>query len=197
MRKRQHSGFTLVELLSVVLIMGILLAIGIPMLTAFRASAVSAGARSVGNALHLARQYAVTHRTRTRVIFSLQTIGQEKAFNTFSVAAMPTNTVSTWKVVGRWESLPLGAAFGDSTAPHGSLESLPTHSGNYGMGTRRYAYIEFLPTGAANPPFGNWGTISVYEGTVTPDGMVRYAPGGNRADVIYDRLLGRVRIQRP
>lgn len=197
MKVQRFKGFTLVELLSVLLIMGILMAIGIPALTAFRASAVSSGARSVANSLHLARQYAITHRTYARVIFSLQTVGQEKAFNTFSIAAMPTNTVFSWLVVGRWESLPMGAIFGDSTAPHGSLEALPTENRNYGLGTRRYAYIEFKPTGAANTPFSNWGTISVYEGTLTPDGMVRYAPGGNRADVVFDRLVGRIRIQRP
>jgi len=198
--------------MAVVLVMGLLMAIGVPALLSFRASAVSSGSRAVANTLSLARQYAITQRCKTRVVFycslTTQDTVQEKRYNTYAVvAAYPTNIVR-WIKVGNWESLSLGAVFGDNSAPQGALDSLRselmpliTAFDANGMpnkaANRTFAYVEFAPTGAANPPTGNVGTISVYEGMKdNTTGKINYAPNKNRTDIVYYGLVGRIRILR-
>lgn len=202
MNPRHQKGFTLVELMAVILIMGLLFAVGVPALMSFRATAVSSGGRSVANTLSLARQYAITHRTRARVYFSLPnpSPGQEKAYSTYVIAAITNNITSTFGLVGQWQALPAGALFGDNTVPKGSLHLLGTERKSWGSSynTREYAYVEFKATGGAYPTVGNFGTISVYEGIHGSDGKTPKYPREkeNRIDVIFDGLVGRTKVLR-
>ena len=66
----KKEGFTLLELLTVMAIMFILMAMALGAYFGFvRGSAVSGGMDNISKVLSLARQHAVTHRTRTYVRF--------------------------------------------------------------------------------------------------------------------------------
>jgi prepilin-type N-terminal cleavage/methylation domain-containing protein len=66
----QRSGFTLIELLAVVVIAALLLSAGLVALNRVsKASGVTTGAQRLENSLRLARQYAMAHRTTTRLFF--------------------------------------------------------------------------------------------------------------------------------
>jgi prepilin-type N-terminal cleavage/methylation domain-containing protein len=209
MKVRQQTGFTLVELMVVVLMMAILVAVGIPAISSFRATAVSSGARGVSNTLNLARQYAITHRTDARVVFfySGTPTSQEvmdKRYRTYGVVARTNSLLMAWAQVGRWETLPMGAVFGNMVAPTGALDTQLRTANNfdYGFGGKSVAYIEFKSTGVANPRTGNTGTISVYEGVYDKSiRNIHYLPTGdaataNRIDITYDNLVGHIRIVR-
>src|SRR5271170_7467394 len=70
MTRGRTNGFTLIELLTVLVIAGIVIGLAIPAVTKLMSSGgVSAASREVANTLGLARQYAITHRATTRVVF--------------------------------------------------------------------------------------------------------------------------------
>jgi hypothetical protein len=211
--------------MAVIMLMGLLVAIGLPALMSFRGTAVSSGGRGVANSLSLARQYAITQRRNTRVVFYYSGTTEEgtglnarlRKYNQYGVfVACPTNIASwgnvAWNQVGHWENLSLGAVFADNRAPEGgALDSLrngrmvriwTTLVNGVPQGRAQwftYAYVEFQPTGEATPPLSmsNRGTISVYEGGKDNDtGEIRYALNKNRVNIVYDSLTGRVRLQR-
>ncbi len=70
MRKPRKAGFTLIEMLTVIVIIVIVLSIGVPAFTSLmKSGGLSGASREIANSLGLARQYAITHRTVTRVVF--------------------------------------------------------------------------------------------------------------------------------
>ncbi|MGA2222503.1 MAG: prepilin-type N-terminal cleavage/methylation domain-containing protein [Verrucomicrobiia bacterium] len=187
-----QSGFTLVELISVLVILAILLSIALPTVTNLaKANAVSSAARQVSNTLNLARQYAITHRTYARVVFPYSGTGSQPNMWYCTYAVM-TNSVTSnplgWIPVTKWEYLPTGAVFlnnatgitpGNLGALNDNAHSLnqqvglpfaiPGNGGNVGT----FAYIEFGPTGAATPvsiPPGSGtvgSTLAITEGFIT------------------------------
>lgn len=61
-------GFTLIEMLTVIVIIGLIIGIGIPVMNNLtRSTGLKGATRQLSNTLHLARQYAITHRVRTDV----------------------------------------------------------------------------------------------------------------------------------
>src|ERR1035438_4660881 len=72
MMKSRRDGFTLIEMLTVIVIIAVILGIGVPAFTnLMKSGGLSGASREVANTLGLARQYAITHRTTTRVVFPL------------------------------------------------------------------------------------------------------------------------------
>jgi len=116
----RQPGFTLIEMLAVIAIIGIILAAGLPaVMSLMRSGGVSAATREVSNTLNLARQYAITQRTNTRVIFayndnSADTLATENLWYIGYTVVASNRDVSgpqAWQYIGKWEFLPPGAVF--------------------------------------------------------------------------------------
>src|SRR5437660_8587073 len=85
---------------------------------------LSGAARQVSNTLGLARQYAITHHTTTRVVFPYSGtvgVGTNLAPLYQSYAVYDLGAAS---YVSKWEHLPLGAVFMNVNASVGTPPSL-------------------------------------------------------------------------
>lgn len=203
MRKTRQQGFTLAEMISVLVIMAIILSIAIPTVTNLtKANALNAAAREVSNTLSLARQYAITHRIRTRVVFPYSATTVSSLAPAYLSYAVMTNNVNagTWAYVTKWEHLPTGAVFlNNMLANGGALDSLPYDwvpfpaLGNYGT----LAYIEFGPTGAATQT----GTLTVQGGFIVSGGPNNGLPQAttpyNAVTNVVDNLVGHIQVIHP
>ena len=225
MMKLQRDGFTLVEMLTVIVIIGIVLAMGIPAITnLMKSGGLGAASRGVSSTLNLARQYAITHRTRTRVVFPFSgTTGssrtnQAPCYQSYAVVAFG----STTNYLTKWEFLPLGTVFMNDnpilgTVPRPSLDSLsaaflpfPTNWNSAPLTSANaatLAYIEFNATGAATQPLGgainsftiteglvNSGTIVVPTSKTVSNGLTILA---NATYFSVDAIVGRIQMTRP
>lgn len=74
-RRRVTSGFTLLEMLAVILIMGLLMSLVLPGLGAMRASALRQEARTLATALEFTRQQAVVTGAAHRLLIEVDTGG--------------------------------------------------------------------------------------------------------------------------
>jgi len=219
MRKSRKNGFTLIEMLTVIVIIVIILSIGLPAFTNLMKSGGLSGAqREVANALGLARQYAITHRTKTRVLFPYSgTIVSAADTNStilcplylsYAVLDMgPTNYIS------KWEHLPAGTVFMDSNPLLGNppasrpcLDNLQTTSFIPFPYTNSVAYplayIEFQPTGAATPsPSGGPSSFTLTEGYMSGANVMPTSKTStsivNRAIISVDIVIGRIQVTRP
>jgi prepilin-type N-terminal cleavage/methylation domain-containing protein len=181
MRKPLINGFTLIEMLTVIVIVGIMLALTIPAVTSLmKSSGVSVATRQVSNTLGLARQLAITQRVYARVVFPYDTVtplGTESMlYRAYAVMINRDNSaaaIANWKYVSKWEYLPVGVVFLNRAplpAPPPATGALDdTSSLNRGLGlpfpettvapATTLAYIEFTPSGTAT---------AVGLGTLTP-----------------------------
>jgi prepilin-type N-terminal cleavage/methylation domain-containing protein len=118
-RLRAQQGFTLVELLCVILIMAIVFGLLAVSITQTRGPAVLVGAGQVASGLSLARQIAVSKGTEARFIIA-QTSGHpgmpDEPFRYWSIVSSnrgsgsPGNT-GLWTMEKEWEPLPAGVVF--------------------------------------------------------------------------------------
>ena len=218
----QRISFTLVEMLAVVVIIGLLVVAGIPAFMRIATSgSVNSSLRQVSNALSLARQYAITQRTITRVVFPYSVTGTaytNSEYISFAVVASNRTAIGTapagWNYIGKWEYLPMGSVFYyylNTSA--GSLNKLSSDSNvpypTNGAAGGTLAYIEFQPTGAATvPPSLKLNYLIIQEGFVTSN--VSGTPGengpgvltggghiGNNAGTItVDSMIGHISVTR-
>ena len=127
-------GFTLVELLAVILIMVTIIAAALPALKALSSTGLSAGARQFSNTMLLARQYAVNKRTCVRVALavdllitnSVGTVGSNYVCTAYSVywgSNYVGGAYKAWWPLQDWRQLPAGVVFTD----HNTDSSTGTH----------------------------------------------------------------------
>ena len=212
MRKTPQDGFTLVEMISVLVIMAIVLSIAIPAVTSLsKANAMNSAAREVSNLLSLARQYAITHRTYARVVFPYSATGNppDPWYRSYAVITNQDTAVSLgWRYVTKWEHLPDGIVFIDNTAPgyaagSGALNDSSSLSqggllypDDFAGSTPTLAFIEFGPTGAASNP----GTLTIQSGFTDNLGAIHLTPSPsspNGRTFFVDNVVGRVQCLTP
>ena len=204
-----RCGFTLIEMLTVLVIIAILIAVSIPAVTSLmKSGGLTAGVREVSNSLSLARQYAITKRTTTRVLFAYRgsstngVLLSNLVYVAYSIVATnrdATTSATSWPYISKWEHLPLGTIFLDNTPPitgynldndfpKGNFQFPNTNSPS----TASFAYIEFGPTGAASQS----GTITLAEGYIDNTSIPRRPSTNNFANIAFDNLVGRIAIYR-
>jgi len=218
----QRISFTLVEMLAVVVIIGMLVVAGIPaFMRISTAGSLNSSLRQVSNAMSLARQYAITQRTNTRVIFPSKLTTDNvngrsftnTAYVSFAVLSSnrAVNGVGAWTYISKWEYLPVGSVFFYPTILTivGKLDKLasdiniPTTNGATSGITMNY--IEFQPTGAVSVMCAN--PLVIREGFVANSmggGVPIYTQGGpgganvpiNVGTITADTLIGHIKVTR-
>lgn len=208
MKRRATIAFTLIEMLTVIAIVGIILAVGIPAFTnMMKSGGLNAASRQIASTLTLARQYAITKRTNVRVVFpysGTSGAGTNQAPPYQSYAVLQSGVTPIY--LTKWEHLPLGTVFMDannasvgnppSMESLGPPTSLPFPSTNSGL-FATLAYIEFKPTGAASQA----GTFTLTEGFVSGTTVTPTSKNGstlaNVVTVSVDNVVGRIQVKRP
>jgi prepilin-type N-terminal cleavage/methylation domain-containing protein len=108
------SGFTLVELLSVVAIMAIIFGLLAVSITQTRGPAVQVAAGQVASGLGLARQIAIAKNTRTRFVISHTNAPgmPDEPFRYWTVLSYDdSSSPPRWLMEKEWEPLPQGVVF--------------------------------------------------------------------------------------
>jgi prepilin-type N-terminal cleavage/methylation domain-containing protein len=143
-KRFKKQGFTLVELLVVILIMGILMGVAIP---AFMGS--SSNSQKVNNALSdlratcgLARQWAITHRTNVYLIIPES---GDDAYQKYAVfASDDSDDLTDGEYIKGWTKLPNGILMGHDWS---NTEEFPDETGS---STEEYPCIRWKPNGSLN-----------------------------------------------
>jgi Tfp pilus assembly protein FimT len=172
--------------------------LGIPAITnLMKSGGLNAATRQVSNALSQARQYAITQRVRTRVVFPYSgtlTVGTNQAPRYLSYSVM-TNSAGGWGYLSKWEFLPVGVVFtqgaGVGALDNLSLELNVLFPNTINGSLDKLRFIEFTPTGAAAQNY----TFLICEGHM--DGGSPTPTGANNATATVDNVVGRIRITRP
>ena len=186
MKKGMRAGFSLIEILVVLVIIGVLFAIGLAVFENAGKKNPDRGATALMTALRLARQHAVTARQWTLVVFPTRDGGAyagknlAKCLRGYAVLAVVNNMDGLdgmqqipdnmeFAYVKDWTYLPDGISFDDDRKLNGNFVfGAPSGSGN------TYTGAFLFPLDPANP-----GTHD------RPMGAVLFKPNG-RAYVMHD-----------
>lgn len=154
---RWCGAFTLLELLVVLLVVSIALAFLIPALNPSSGRALEGDARNLSAQLEYARMYAISKRTRTRVLIAATNDwGVDYSWRAYVIASLDSTT-GNWLQQGKFNRLSQSATFDSTTGVVASRSALvtsivsapnatPTPAPSPFIG----AYIEFSPTGSTS-----------------------------------------------
>jgi prepilin-type N-terminal cleavage/methylation domain-containing protein len=134
-RKKVRAGFTLVELLAVILIMGMLMLIAIPSFqSANRGGRTRTATLQLNSAVSLARQTAITTRQNVHIIFPDSGLTYDEstvdlAYRSYAIYGARDG------YMGEWRRLPEGVVFDNLFRPPGETGSgSPNVFGQTGTG---------------------------------------------------------------
>jgi len=122
-RSKNHGGFTLVELLAVIIIIGLLIAVSIPSLARItQANALSNATRQFSDHVAMARTYALVNAQNVYLVmpFSATTglFGSNYCYTSYGFCASNRTLagVVTFTYIDEIKHLPSGAIFSDTTS---------------------------------------------------------------------------------
>jgi prepilin-type N-terminal cleavage/methylation domain-containing protein len=187
-RPSLRSGFTLAELLAVIIIMAIMMAVAAPGLRGLTKSAGLRGATlQVKTALDQARQHALTYRQDTGVLFPAwpndPKLDGSKAYR--AIAVYSTNFLTDWQF------LPAGILVARSNLTATSITDRKQAVLGLQAGANGVPYCLFNRQGRRNGEF----TMIVYDGFVGAGGTIVPKGGGTNLITVRD-VLGSVSIRR-
>lgn len=184
-----QAGFTLAELLAVLLIIGIMLIVGLPaFMNLTNSSKLDAAANTVHSALKMARQHALTHNQPTYLVFHDDETAVEAdrhmAYRAFSVFTIDLSTSPVTQDSGLflndWQTLPEGLVFEAAVSENLNNVFLVGHAGQWAggfnrnrqlyIGTNTYTALGFKPGGTQRMDFEN--DIYLAEGFYDESGNV-------------------------
>jgi prepilin-type N-terminal cleavage/methylation domain-containing protein len=207
--------FTLIELLTVMLIVGILLAVTVPVLVKITSgSSVEAASRMVGSQLRLARQEAISKRKTVAVLFPTanSATGDATSYVAFRPCIVTRATSGTadyvwqeWVTNAAWSFAPIGAVVAEvdgDGAPATGVPSPPVDDPpiitigsvpGYALDVRA---IVFKASGQVGGSLQRYVTLvegALPTGAATP--LIKN--GKNWIDINVNQYTGRVTYKRP
>ncbi|MBS1218911.1 MAG: hypothetical protein H6R21_2044 [Proteobacteria bacterium] len=175
---RKHTGFSLVELIVGLAILGLLLALGVPQYATFIAnSRLRATAEGVANGLNLARAEAVKRNARVELVLT-----NEEPIEAL-VNALPTDSAGyNWVVrqqvgVGNYSFIEGKVGAEGSGKTEGSSVVIASSSGGIvafnGFGASASGAVSFQITSAAGLCAAAGGPLRCLNINVSPGGQIR------------------------
>lgn len=139
-----RRAFTLIEMLTVIVIMAAIIVVALPALRAVQSTALQAAARQVSNALQLGRQYAITQRRPVRLLLAVNTESArnvtERVCRAYSIVIASNDvngSVAAWIPLEDWRFLPPGIVFSDHNNTSYNTINMP-ETPPLGTSQRRY-----------------------------------------------------------
>jgi prepilin-type N-terminal cleavage/methylation domain-containing protein len=199
-------GFTLIEMLAVILVMALVIAAALPAINAVSASSLTQGARQLSNAMMLARQYAINNRQVVRLALAVDlsvtnaisssagsTVASNMVCRGFAVYWQSNdvnNNVVAWWPLQDWRPLPAGVviyennttSYSPGTAPPATSPGPPLVGGQTTAFTTwpnaRYPNTVTNMVVATNSVYIATNPVSSYT-TLLINSFVEFRPTGN------------------
>jgi prepilin-type N-terminal cleavage/methylation domain-containing protein len=177
MVKTLDQGFTLIELVMVIVIVGILAGLAIPRFQSFYAIKLSGAARKVVSDLRFAQQLAISQHADSRIEFSGNSYRGCYCNETDGACSSGTCTSTNWSAItDPFTRAPLVVDFNTDLQYRG----INIASTNFG-GTLRFDW-QGVPQNASGAP-------------LTAEGSISLSYQGNNSTIYVTPNTGRVRLQ--
>ncbi len=207
-----RSGFSLMEMLIVLTIIGALLALMTPSLALLNSTSLNASGREFGDFLNLCRSEAIAQRTAIRLGVIVESSKEEEMFRAYAAWKWDRKS-REFQQYSKWYSLPNNVSFSDGLPQRAqeadyARKEPASIRGDYILDQnaeifedlsavskekRTLRYLEFSPSGRASVPLGEERNLilAMHSGSFDVDETA------NWVQFTVDTLTGRTQVYRP
>ncbi len=209
---RNRSGFSLMETMIVLAIIGILLALMMPSLALLKSTSLNASGREFGNFLDLCRSEAIAQRTAIRLGVVVDSSKEEEIFRAYAAWKWDKKS-RQFQQYSKWYSLPNNVSFSGNLPQRAQKSDYArkepaTIRGDYILDQeaegfedfstlsnqkRTLRFLQFSPSGRASVPRGEERNLIV----AMHSGNFDISDTANWVQFTVDTLTGRTRVYRP